>query len=344
MAIGIGVSVLAVVILLHQVSVADLASTLGTARPLPLVALVASVFVTLAPRALRWQALLRPTRRVPLRPLLSTLTISYMASTILPLRAGELVRAAFLAEREKLGLPLVAATIVIEKLFDFLAIGAMLAILVVTVPLPPAARVAGGTIAGVTLVGFACAVALAWWPGPVLRLAAELERHLPGPLARRVPLARLARDVALGTSALAVPSLWLPLLGWSAVVWLCSLPSIWLGGLALGTFLSGASTMFTVVVTSTGQAVPSSPGYVGVYQAAVTFALESFGLGAAVALGVAVLTWAFTYVPLVLAGIGLMWVDGYAASDLLAALRGSASAGRPAEAGPPPAGAAGGLR
>ena len=75
-----------------------------------------------------------PKRRVPFGPALSTLSISYMASTFLPLRAGELVRAVLLGQRERIPIPVVVGTILLEKLFDFLAIGVMLALLLVLTP------------------------------------------------------------------------------------------------------------------------------------------------------------------------------------------------------------------
>src|SRR5258708_38324033 len=91
-----------------------------------------------------------------------------MASTFLPLRAGELVRGLFLGKRESIPVPKIVGTILIEKLFDFLAIGVMLAVLVVMTPSRTEVRVGGGSIAAVILLGFGFVVALAQWRGPAL--------------------------------------------------------------------------------------------------------------------------------------------------------------------------------
>ncbi len=279
--------------------------------------IVATVLGTIATRAIRWQLYFLPDRRVPLRPLLSTLTISYMASTFLPFRAGELVRAVFLGQRQALAVPRVIGTIVLEKLFDFLAIGVMLAFLVATTPLPPLALVVGSSIVAVILGGFGFVVALAVWRTPTLAAVSWAERSLPLGLGARLRLTRAAAQFAEGTDALRVVGLWGPMLGWTAVIWLLSIGTGWAGTQAVGLPVGLAALTFMTVVTSSGQAVPSSPGYVGVYHGAVVVALAAFGVDRASALGAAVLTHALSYGPLVLIGLAALWVGGYGAKDLV---------------------------
>src|SRR5690242_11957739 len=154
--------------------------------------------LSLVTRAARWQIYFLPKRKVPFKPLVSTLAISYMASTFLPLRAGELVRAVFLGQRQGIPVAGIVGTILVEKLFDFLAIGVILVALLLTSAsaLPPAAQVAGATIAGVILVGFSFIVALAIWREPTLRALEFVERHLPFGLGTRVRLRDTAQHFA----------------------------------------------------------------------------------------------------------------------------------------------------
>jgi uncharacterized protein (TIRG00374 family) len=269
---------------------------------------------------------------VPFRPLVETLAISYMASTFLPLRAGELVRAVFLGQRESLAVPRVVGTIVLEKLFDFLAIGVMLALLVGLVllgqsnPLHPAAFAAAATTAGFIGVGFSFVVALAVWRARTLELLGRLEARLPFGLGHRLRLEHAARQFAEGTDSLRVPRLWLPLLAWTAVTWLLALVTGWAGCLSLGVQPTFAALLFLIAVTSTGQAVPSSPGYVGVYHAAASFALGQFGVDPTTALGIAIITHAFSYGCLVVAGLIALWTGGYTFGDVLSGVRGQRAA------------------
>lgn len=306
-------------------SLAQVGQALSRAQLTPLLFVVVTVLGSLVTRAARWQVYFLPKRRVPFNPLLGTLAISYMASTFLPLRAGELVRAVFLGQRERIPIPVVVGTILLEKLFDFLAIGVLLALLVALTPLPAAAQVAAASITSVILVGFAFVVALAIWRRPTLMFVAMVENALPFGVGPRLRLHDAARDFAEGTDSLKVPSLWIGLLGWTAVTWVFSIGSTWAGAVALGVQPGLAAILFVVVLTSTGQAVPSSPGYVGVYHAASVLALTAFGVDPATALGVALITHAFSYGTLVVAGMVALWTGGYSFDDLVRGTRSRAT-------------------
>jgi glycosyltransferase 2 family protein len=314
--VGCAVSALAIYYLLQQVALEDLGQALGRAQPLPVVLLVASVLVALLTRAFRWQVYFLPRRRVGLGPLFGTLSISYMASTFLPFRAGELVRAVFLGRRTSVAVPRVIGTILLEKLFDFLAIGVILAILVALAPLPFAATLAGVSIVTVILVGFGFVVALAVWRAPTLRFVRFVEDRLPLRLSRRLRLEQAALQFAEGTDSLREGRLWLLLLTWTAITWLCSVGSTWAGLAALSLAPGLPALLFVIVLTSTGQAVPSSPGYVGVYHVAASSALIAFGVDPAPALAFAVLSHAFSYGTLVVVGLIALWTGGYSLSDL----------------------------
>jgi uncharacterized protein (TIRG00374 family) len=285
--------------------------------------LVLGVLASLLTRAARWQAYFLPDRRVPFRPLLETLAISYMASTFLPLRAGELVRAVFLGQRESLPVARVVGTILLEKLFDFLAIGIMLGALVgatvlsLSAPLPREALAAGAFASIAILGGFAFVVALALWREPTLAVVAWVQRLLPLGLGHRLRLERSVRHFAEGTDSLRIPRLWVPLLGWTVATWLLSIVATWGGVASLGVQPTLAAVLFVIVLTSTGQAVPSSPGYVGVYHAAAALALQAFGIPAPTAIAIALVTHAFSYGSLVIAGLVALWTGGYTFGDVL---------------------------
>jgi uncharacterized protein (TIRG00374 family) len=253
-----------------------------------------------------------------------------MASTFLPLRAGELVRAVFLGKRESIPVPRIVGTILLEKLFDFLAIGVMLLVLVGLTPSRTEVRVGAGSIAAVILVGFGFVVALAVWRTPTLRLIRQIESHLPFGLGRRVQLEHAATQFAVGTDSLRQPGLWVPLLGWTAITWAVSLVTAWAGCFALGAEPGLAALLFLIVLTSSGQAVPSSPGYVGVYHYLAALALTTFGVEPATAIGIAVITHAFSYGPLVVMGLIALWTGGYTFGDVLSGVSGQRSSGRSA--------------
>jgi uncharacterized protein (TIRG00374 family) len=293
------------------------------------------VFVigSLVTRAARWQLYFLPDRRVPFGPLLSTLAISYMASTFLPFRAGELVRAIFLGQRESIPVPRIVGTILLEKLFDFLAIGVMLAY-VVTRPcgagaqascLPAEASTAGRFVVAAIVLGFGFVVGLAVWRTTTLRLVRFIADRLPFGLGRRLGVEHAARQFAEGTDSLRSANVWVWALIWTTITWLFGFASSLAGTLALGVNPGVAALLFWMSLTSAGQAVPSSPGYIGVYHAAAFVALTSFGVDQTSAVGIALITHAFSYGSLVVAGLIALWTGGYSVSDVLSAVGGKKS-------------------
>ena len=304
------------VFLLQQVSLDKLADVLSHAQLVPVLLVAVTVSLSLLTRTARWQVYFLPDRHVPFAPLFGTLSISYMASTFLPFRAGELVRAVFLGQRQAIAVPRVIGTILIEKLFDFVGIGVLLLLLVMTTPLPSLAVAAGQLITAVILFGFGFVMALAVWRRPTLALIGAVEHRVPFGLGRRLRLEYAARQFAEGTDALRVPRLWVPMLGWTAVTWVLGVLTGWAGGAALNVQPGLAAVVFLAVATASGQSLPSSPGYVGVYHLAAAGALVAFGVDWTTAFGVALVTHAFSYGPLVIIGLIALWSGGYSFGQL----------------------------
>jgi uncharacterized protein (TIRG00374 family) len=292
------------------------------------------VLASLLTRAARWRVFFLPSRNVPMPPLVGTLAISYMASALLPLRAGELVRAVFLGQRERIPIPAVIGTIVVEKLFDFLGIAALLVLFVTQVQLPPAAQGAALFVCGVIAIGFAFTTALAIWRTPMLGAIGNVEARLPFGLGAHGRIQEAVRNFAEGTDSLRVGRLWFAALAWTALTWVLGTAATWAGALALGVQPGLAAVLFWMILTNASQAVPSSPGYVGVYHAATWAALTAFGVDSETAIAIAVITHAFSYAFLVVAGLVSLWFGGYTFNDVLKGSRtrvGVAAASAPAE-------------
>ena len=83
-----------------------------------LVASLATVYI----RAQRWHVLLRPLGAVPFPSVLSATAIGFGASTVLPLRLGEIVRPALLARGARIGMSAALSSVVLERLFDMLLV------------------------------------------------------------------------------------------------------------------------------------------------------------------------------------------------------------------------------
>jgi glycosyltransferase 2 family protein len=94
-------------------------------------------------KAIRWRLFFPEPEKLRLRGLHEALYIGYMANTVLPLRAGEVVRAFVAAETEQTSKSTTLATVLIEKVLDLGTMALLLFLLGLIFPdLPDSARYA----------------------------------------------------------------------------------------------------------------------------------------------------------------------------------------------------------
>jgi uncharacterized protein (TIRG00374 family) len=308
LAVGITLSLLLLWLAVRGLQFEEVLHHVRQVRPLPLLACVALATLTFPLRALRWRLLLAdPTGTpIPLGPAWHAVAIGFMGNNVLPLRAGELMRAYAAGRLAPVRTSSALASIAVERVFDALTVVTMLAVALLTAGFAEDLRI--GTLSLPTLarrVGLVTALA-------ALAAAVVLTRPLATErlIRRMVPLPGIAqRLVALlegirqGLAALRSPARLGAVALWSLVLWTVNalsfaalFPAF---GLAVG--LGGAFVVQGAVVF--GVALPSSPGYVGVFEAAVMLALALYGVSQEQAFAYAVTYHATTFLPIILLGL-----------------------------------------
>ena len=117
--LGIGISLVAIWILLRSVDVGAALEVLRTASPVWIAfMLVAVARRCRGPRRRAGSALLRPIQAIPYRRVLGYTYVGYLANNVLPARLGELVRSHALGEGEGLSRTTVLGTVVVERIVD----------------------------------------------------------------------------------------------------------------------------------------------------------------------------------------------------------------------------------
>lgn len=287
---------------------ADVLRLIRTARPLPLLACVLLATLTFPLRALRWRVLLRTADDAPLPGAAAwhAIAIGYLANNVLPLRAGELLRAYAVTRLAPVRLSTAAASIAVERVFDALAVVGMLGLALLTIDIPPTVRLAGLEIGELARrVGIMAALAFAIAAVVVARphaFAVWVERVVPFPgVARRI--VAVLEGVRAGLAALRSPSRLVAVLAWSALIWTVNALSflVLFAAFGIGGDFGAAVLVQSAIVF--GIAVPSSPGYVGVFEAAVVLALAVFAVPQDQALAYALTYHATTFVPISLLGL-----------------------------------------
>src|SRR5438094_10369694 len=103
---------------LYKVDLWRVAADILRAKPQWLALSLATMFANLAIRAWRWQYLLEPLGPTSFANAFRATTVGVAANTILPARAGELIRPYFLARHEHVSATGAFATIIVERLLD----------------------------------------------------------------------------------------------------------------------------------------------------------------------------------------------------------------------------------
>jgi uncharacterized protein (TIRG00374 family) len=321
------VSVLAIALLawfLNHANLADVWAQVQRARVDAL--LLGLLFVCLAylARTVRWQYLLAPIGPTRFRIAFRTTVIGFAALTLLPARAGDVLRPYLLARYEGLNPSATFATIVMERVLDLVAVLALLALYVWILSDPAALpgqwRGAIELSTAVSAAGALVLMVVMWilasHPERVGALVFASSRVLPHRIADG--LAGFATAFSTGFAVAREPrSLVLATL-WSFPVWLAIAGETWAVTKAFGIDMSFAGTFLLQGLLVIGVAVPT-PGAVGGYHEAYRIGVTTFfGASNDRAVAAALLTHAISYIPVTLLGVVFMLQDGLSVRGLRA--------------------------
>jgi uncharacterized protein (TIRG00374 family) len=275
-----------------------------------LFALCAIVGTAIFPmRARKWRPILEPVAgRLPFGPLWRSTAIGMMMNNVFPLRAGEFARAFALSHE----VPAVAMTsalgsLAVDRIFDALVVFLLMFVAMLDPQFPPGATIAGRSmsdvaVGGVLLVGTALAVCY------VVVLRPQFVVGLASRVAGRLLPAR--RDLIVGFVELGVGSLavlrdtrrFAAVFGWTLLHWLTHALALWLGFEAVGIEVPLSAALFLQGVLAIGVAVPSSPGFFGVFEAAASVGLTVYGVPKELAVSWALGYHLLTFVPITILG------------------------------------------
>ncbi len=285
-----------------QAPLEELGRALAGADPGMLAAALLAQVAWMLVRAERWRVLLPG--RATFADLFWAQAIGLLGTNVLPLRAGEVVQALALNRCAGVALARVAGSIVLQRLLDLAVLVALLLVLLPRVEMPWAMKLGGLAIAAALGLGIAG-----------LLVVGLLERRTAGlveAVAARLPAragAALRKgwgELLAGLGPIRRPgvALWAALL--SVLLWGVSILTAWAVIQSIAPGPSALEAMFFIAALAVGIAVPSTPGFVGVFEYVGQQALalpfpERYT--PASALAIAVLTHAAAYAAGSLAGL-----------------------------------------
>ena len=260
-------------------------------------------------RARRWRYLFPP-GATPSH-LFPAVMIGFMGNNVLPLRAGEVVRV-YVVHRHGQPFWTTVATVVVERVLDALAIGLMLAALILVVPIRAELRWSALLFMSVDLVAMAVLAFMAVAPDHCRRLGRSLCRFTPR---LEGPVLRILDTFNEGLRGVRARRHAAPLVAWSAGIWVVLAGAVGAAFLAADLHLPFAAAWVVLAFLGLGVSLPSSPGFVGVVQAATVLALELFAVPRAEALSFSLLLHAAQYVPVTAWGLALLAAEHVSLGD-----------------------------
>lgn len=232
-------------------------------------------------RGLRWNVLLSASGRSSFTTAFFGEMFGYLGNNFLPARAGEAMRAYAVGRRTKGGISFVLGTIAMERVSD--AVFMSLTAFVMVMLLPGAPVWLQGGAATLFVAGIGVIVVLAF--------LAQVRDHILRPMARIArlkPLATKAKVVlgrfSHGTQTLYEPRRLAAFLALTLFLWTLDVTALIILARALGLTLEPPQALLFQAAIALSKSVPSTPGYVGVYQMVAVSVLPPFGFSHAQAL------------------------------------------------------------
>lgn len=221
-----------------------------------------------------WHFLGRP--EAPIAPLTAVFLIANMANSLLPLRAGDLLRVEVPAKRFGIPRSLLASSVfVVESVLDLFAFALLLVVALLLADLPAVLRPLVGLVGGSAVVLFGAMVvlvrsrvaveawfrhAMGWLPGSVVR-----------PIEARLP------DFVDGMASLGTNMEAARVVGISLIAWLVEVGVYFLLAKAFGLDLQVSQALILMIAANLIVSLPLTPWSIGPYELAVTEALVALG-------------------------------------------------------------------
>ncbi len=339
--IGIVISLLALVFAFRNVDFGDVWQALsGVNYWLLLVSLVPLIsFLVL--RSFRWRLLFYPQEGLHIRNLGAVIAIGYLLSNVFPARLGDVARAYLIGDTEPVSRTTAFSTIVAERVLDALCAAAGFFIVLPFADLPQWMVRSGMTVGVAALVAVVIFVVLVRRRGWTLRLLDRIlgALHWPecetmerfwGRLAARTrlrfvaglpwvgreDLREMAGSLIDGFSGITTARLGPPLLLWSALIWGVISVFYWVVLLAFDPGQPFVAGLAVCSITALGMTVPSSPGFIGVFEALARETMVLFGMNPGPALSYALVAHAIVYVVYTLLGLLGMALQNLSYSEI----------------------------
>ena len=258
-------------------------------------------------RAIRWQYLLMPIKKVSLHNVFSALMIGFMINNVLPFRLGEFVRGYALKQSDNISFSASIGTVVVERIIDVLTLLVIFAVILFLFPFPEWVKSGGilvGAIVGVSIFILYLLVKKTEW---ALKIISRIFGLFSEKLS--IQIVRIARSFIEGVSFLHSAKSYFIISLLSVFTWVIYIYVMYAMFFAVHFDsiyqLDTLGATVVMVFTSFAIMIPAAPGYVGTFHEIAKQSLMLLHVDKEPALGFAIIFHACHY--LSITGIGFIY-------------------------------------
>jgi uncharacterized protein (TIRG00374 family) len=264
-------------------------------------------------QGVRWRFLLKPAGGISLVRATQAIYAGLFTNEIVPLRAGELVRAYLVSRWRSIAFMDVLPSIAVERFFDGIWLAAGIGLTAIFVRLPNNLVRAADVLGVAVLLAAALLVAIVSRKkrAPVNRPSAPERLWKPLRIFATL-LDRLARGIGeIGTSRYFYYSLFS-----SPLIFICQILAFWCVMEACSLGLAPWTGAAVFMILYFGTAIPNAPSNIGTYQFFTVLGLSLFGVEKTTAAGFSVAVFVILTVPLWIIGIAAIAGTGMRLKDI----------------------------
>ena len=308
-ALGIALSVGLLVWTLRGESPSEIWQQISQAN-IPLLILSAAMATAIFPlRAMRWRVILEPVApNIPIGSLWRAIAIGMMVNNIYPARLGEIARAyALTRESNRVSLTSSIASLAVDRVFDALTLMLLLVSAMLAPDFPQGMTVGGQPVQRGAMVFAAGAIGLfvvlyviVAFPEFLVRLyAAAVGRVAPRLVERG---STIIHSFSQGLGVLRSPRRFAAVFLWALAHWLVNALAFWMAFRAFGIDVPFSAANFLQGIIAIGVALPSSPGFFGVFEAAAKVGLDVYQVPGRLAVSWAIGFHILAFIPITVIG------------------------------------------
>ena len=327
--IGSAISFIALYFAFKNVPLAALFDYLASINYFWLVPSVLFVVFAFLVRVVRWQVILASTGKISFWKAYHPMMIGFMLNCILPARVGELARPAILQQKEKVAFTAGLATVAAERVFDLIILISLSIIVFSTISIDPNLEIGFGDYLlnkeTLSAIGRNMILLCTLLIAAIILISVDASRNLlkksilgipslffflrPGvkeKISQRAcaPLIKVVDNIAAGFGLIKNFKRTCICLFFSIAVWVLHAVSYYLMALGCpGIDLSFYEITAVMIIINFAIALPSVPGFWGVWEAGGRFALILFAVSKNDAAGFALASHAAQMFPVIFIGL-----------------------------------------